>query len=288
VEQRCNTVYYTESCGAVAVICDANQASRYLYAVNTHIVQLPTPTTAATTPLPTQTIQQRPPTIAQPTQTTSSPSLLSLFDLGRLGSGISFGIGIIIALLVFAKRASIANVVIHGNLPYTLLVCGQDIQCIFKRTQRINWYGRVVFGLVANLSMTQDQLADVRKYWLGRVVAFDSLRRERQNQLAKMHMQLAASAKSEAHDKKSFWSRRWATIRTFLRRLFWIFAALFRFLFSFLFIRVNIAKLVRGTIIESKDLTLILQAKEAIEETAAYLKEYLATANTFDGRDEIV
>lgn len=165
---------------------------------------------------------------------------------------------------------------------------GEDIQCLFKRKQRVNWYGRVIFGLVANFSMSQDQLSDVRKYWLGRVVAFDSLRRERQNQLAVMHMQLAASAKSEAHDKKSFWSRRWATVRTFLRRLFWIFAATFRLLFAFFFIRVNIAKLVRGTVIESKDLTLVLKAKEAIELTATYLKEYLETANTFDGRDEVV
>ena len=62
----------------------------------------------------------------------------------------------------------------------------------------------------------------------------------------------------------------------------------FNFILSFFFIRVNIAKLVQGTIVESKDLTLILQAKEAIEETATYLKEYLITANTFDGRDEIV
>jgi hypothetical protein len=63
---------------------------------------------------------------------------------------------------------------------------------------------------------------------------------------------------------------------------------LFSFLFGFFFIRVTIAKLVRGTIVESKDLTLILQAKEAIEESATYLKEYLETANTFDGRDEVV
>jgi hypothetical protein len=103
-----------------------------------------------------------------------------------------------------------------------------------------------------------------------------------------MHYQLAAAAKSEAYDKKKFWSRRWATVRTFFRRLFWIFAALFRLLFSFFFIRVNIAKLVRGTVVESSDLTLILQAKEAIDESARYLKEYLETANTFDGRDEIV
>jgi hypothetical protein len=209
-------------------------------------------------------------------------------SLDFLTKGILFALGVVIVTVLYAKRAPLVNAIIHCNLPYELAAYGEDVQCIFKRTQRINWYGRVIFGLVTNLSMTKDQLADVRKYWLGRVVAFDSLRRERQNQLAQMHMQLAASATSEAHDKKSFWSRRWATVRTFLRRLFWIFAALFRFLFSFLFIRVNIAKLVRGTIIESKDLTLILQAKEAIEETATYLKEYLTTANTFDGRDEIV
>jgi hypothetical protein len=180
------------------------------------------------------------------------------------------------------------NFIIHGRLPYKLAVYGTDIQCLFKRTQRVNWYGRVIFGITTNLSMGHDQLADVRKYWLGRVVAFDSLRRQHQNELAKMHFQLAASAKSDAHDKKSFWSRRWATVRTFIRRLFWIFAALLRLLFAFFFIRVTIAKLVRGTIIESTDLTLILQAKEAIEITANYLKEYLETANTFDGRDEVV
>jgi hypothetical protein len=67
-----------------------------------------------------------------------------------------------------------------------------------------------------------------------------------------------------------------------------VFIAFFNFVLSFFFIRVTVAKLVRGTIVESKDLTLILQAKEAIEETATYLKEYLTTANTFDGRDEVV
>jgi hypothetical protein len=89
-------------------------------------------------------------------------------------------------------------------------------------------------------------------------------------------------AKSDPHDKKKFWSRRWATFRSFVKKLFWVFIAFFNFVLSFFFIRVTIAKLVQGTIVESKDLTLILQAKEAIEETATYLKEYLQTANTFD------
>jgi hypothetical protein len=213
---------------------------------------------------------------------------LNFLDIKAIRTGLSFGIGIVLALLIYAKRASIHNYVIHGNLPYNLPVYGEDIQCLFKRTQRINWYGRVIFGLVANFSTTHSQLTDVRKYWLGRVVAFDSLRRQRQNELVGMHLQLAAKAKSDPHDKKKFWSRRWATLRSFVRKLFWVIIAFVNFILSFFFIRVTIAKLVRGTIVESKDLTLILQAKEAIEESAIYLKEYLDTANTFDGRDEVV
>jgi hypothetical protein len=205
-----------------------------------------------------------------------------------IGNGIGTGLGILLVGFVFWKREPIINLLIHGNLPYKLPVYGEDIQCLFKRTQRVNWYGRIIFGIATDLAMTHQQLIDIRKYWLGRVVAFDSLRRQRQNELARMHMQLAATAKSDAHDKKAFWSRRWGTVRTFLRRLFWIFAAAFRLLFSFFFIRVNLARLVRGTVIESRDLTLVLQAKEAIEQSAMYLKEYLETANTFDGRDEVV
>jgi len=102
-----------------------------------------------------------------------------------------------------------------------------------------------------------------------------------------MHLQLAASAKSDPHDKKRFCSRRSANVRAFFKALFWVFTAFFSFLLGFLFIRVTIAKLVRGTVIESRDLVLILQAKEAVEESARYLKEYIEAANTFDGRDEV-
>lgn len=218
------------------------------------------------------------------------PDIKSVFsdlvNMGAFGTGISFGIGIIIALLIYAKRAAIANLVVHGRLPYELPAYGEHIQCLFKRTQRINWYGRVVFGIVANLSMTKDELAKVRRYWLGRVIAFDSLRRQRQNELARMHLQLAASVKTEAKDKTAL-SQLWSVVKFFLLLFFYLLRAIFSFLFGFLFIRITIAKLVRGSVIESKDLVLILQAKAAIEQTATALKEYIATADTFDGSDEI-
>jgi len=214
-------------------------------------------------------------------------SLINLTIIGSgIGTGIGIGIGLILVLLIYAARAPIINFIIHGNLLYELPAYGEDIQVIFKRTQRVNWYGRVIFGIVANLSMTKDQLSKVRRYWLGRVIAFDSLRRQRQNELARMHLHLAATVKTDAKEKRAL-SQLWAFLKVILLSVFYLLRALFSFLFGFLFIRITIAKLARGAVIESKDLVLILQAKMAIEETANYLKEYLTSADTFDGRDEI-
>jgi hypothetical protein len=67
--------------------------------------------------------------------------------------GIQIGLGLLIVAIVLFKRDSIINHVIHGNLPKKLPVYGEDIQALFKLTQRINWYGRVIFGIVINLSM---------------------------------------------------------------------------------------------------------------------------------------
>ena len=44
---------------------------------------------------------------------------------------------------------------------------------------------------------------------------------------------------------------------------------------------------VRGHLVESIDLVLLMEAKTAIEETSQYLKEYLLLAETFDGREEV-
>src|SRR6185437_250639 len=139
------------------------------------------------------------------------------------------------------------------------------IQVLFKRTQRVNRYGRVVFGIIARLSMDHKQFSLVRRYWLGRVVAFDSLRRQRQNQLARMHLQLAAKLRPEPTDKKKASSQFWKAIKYFFFLFFYLLRALFSFLFGFLFIRVTIAKLIRGKLIESKDPVLVLQAKDAVE-----------------------
>jgi hypothetical protein len=222
----------------------------------------------------------------QPTRPIITLPRLEHAPMSYLTQGLLFGLGVIIALLIYARRATIINLLIHHRLPYTLPVYPENITVLFKRTQRANWYGRTIFGIVTKLTVSEQQLASVRKYWLGRVIAFDSLRRQRQNELALLHLQLAATAQTEARNKKPL-SKLWTAIKYVFTVLFYVIRAAISFLIGFLFIRVTIAKLVRGTVIESSDLTLVLQAKEAVEQTAQFLKEYLTTADTFDGKDEI-
>jgi hypothetical protein len=220
----------------------------------------------------------------------SDPAFYRALAFGKLlediRTGIGLGLGVLIVIIAFAKRALLINFVIHGNLPYTIKNPSEDIVVLFTRSQRVNWQGRVIFGLTAQMGMTETQLSLIRKYWLGRVIAFDSLRRQKQNELARLHLQQVANIDSKPKNEKPL-SLFLAFFRTLFLVVFWVLRALFSFVFGFLFIRMTIAKLVRGSIVESVDLTLLMEAKDAIEETTIYLKEYLLLAETFDGREEV-
>jgi hypothetical protein len=207
-------------------------------------------------------------------------------DHNTLISVVLTGLTIIVILLIYAARRLILNYLIHGNLPRILSNYGEDIEVLFTRTQRTNWYGRVVFGVVARLAMTDQQLSLVRKYWLGRVIAFDSFRRQRQNELAKMYLQFAKERVPEPVEMK-FFAVLWAIFKWTFLFFFFLLRAIVSFLFGFLFIRVTIASLARGKLIESKHLDLVLEAKTAVEETASYLKVYLEVAEAFDGGEEL-
>jgi hypothetical protein len=256
-------------CTRAALACDGNGIP---------LISPAPATTAQPAPVPAPRLSSVP---------TPSLNAISFVDNSTLVTLLTILIPFFSFLLVLVAFILLMDPLIHGSLPKSLSAYGEDIQVLFKHSQRVNWYGRVVFGLTARLGTTEKQLGLVRRYWLGRVVAFDSLRRQRQNELARLHVQLAMQAKSDPHDKKKFWSRRWATFRSFVKKLFWVFLALFRLLLSFFFIRVTIAKLVRGTLVESKDLVLLMQAKEAIQESALYLKQYLVLAETFHGQEEL-
>jgi hypothetical protein len=279
--QRSCFVYFS-ACETSDISSDIRATPEYtstgLDTSDAHIAQLGLPPRTNTSPAPSHDSSNNPYEFLSSPDYWRAVYLEELFD--AVFNRFVIAIGLALVVLLFA------NLIMHRRLPRALPVYGEDIQCLFKRTQRLNWRRRVVFGIVANLTMTQQQLVDTRKYRLGRVIAFDSLRRQRQNELARMHLQLAASVKSEPKDKRPL-AQLWGALKTIFFFVFYLIRALFSFLFGFLFIRVTIAKLVRGTVIQSKDLVLILQAKDAIEQSTTYLKEYLTTANTFDGRDEI-
>jgi hypothetical protein len=261
-------------CREVTVVCDGAGIPLPQPAISPKQEPIPNPVREAAPPPQPQKIQ--PQIIRQ---------VIYLSDNSLSAAVIGFSAALLLAF-GFLFRQSIANSLIHGNLPYKLTNYAEDVQVLFTRSQRVNWYGRVVFGIVARLGMTEHQLSLVRRYWLGRVIAFDSLRRQRQNQLAAMHLQLAAKAPTEPKGAKPS-SRLWADVKRLFFFAFYLVRALFSFLFGFLFIRITIAKLVRGKLIESSDLVLILQAREAIEQSARYLKEYLVAAEAFNGEEEL-
>jgi hypothetical protein len=155
------------------------------------------------------------------------------------------------------------------------------IEVLIARSQRMNWLRRVVFMIDARLGVSREQLELMKKYRLGRTIVFDSARRERQNELARTHLQMAS-------DKRTLticlWREEW---RGIFRRLYYLIRALFSFMLGFLFIRITLAKLIRGAHVESRSLDTILATKNAIERAAGDLKAYLEVAETFDGREDL-
>jgi hypothetical protein len=135
--------------------------------------------------------------------------------------------------------------------------------------------------------MTEHQLTIVRRYWLGRVIVFDSLRRQRQNQLVQMHLQLAAQATMQQKEVTPL-RQIWSAFKAIFLPIFYVLRALISFFLGFFFIRVTIANLARGTLIESMDLPLIMRAKQSVEASAKYLKDYLLLAESFDGREDLI
>lgn len=168
-----------------------------------------------------------------------------------------------------------------STLPQTLPHASKHIEVLVARSQRRTWLRRVVFMIDARMGVSAEQFDLMKKYRLGRVLVYDSLRRQRQNELARAHLQMA-------QERKSWTICLWREeVRGLLRRIWHLIRALISFLIGFLFIRITISRLIRGAHIESKSLDRILQAKNAIETGAADLRAYLIAAESFDGREEL-
>jgi hypothetical protein len=189
-------------------------------------------------------------------------------EIGILTTGLSFAILSVISL-------------INGGLPDSLPTASKHIEVLIVRSQRRNWLNRVVFMIDVRMGVSLEQLQLMKKYRLGRTLVFDSARRERQNELARAQWEMA---REKASRTICLWREEW---RGFFKRIYYLIRALISFLLGFLFIRVTLAKLIKGSHIESKSLDTILAAKHAIETAATDLKRYLEVAESFDGREDL-
>jgi hypothetical protein len=190
-------------------------------------------------------------------------------------------VGVVFLIALALKGASPPRSLFKQRRTPSLTTEVKHIEVLIVRSQRMNWLNRVIFMIDAQMGVGTEQLDLISKYRLGKTIVFDSARRERQNELARTHLE---SAREKSTRTICLWREE---VRGFFRRLGLLLRALISFLLGFLFIRITLTKLIRGTHVESKSLDKILAAKNAIERGAADLKAYLEVAETFDGREDL-
>jgi hypothetical protein len=151
------------------------------------------------------------------------------------------------------------------------------MQLKLKRSQRSGGImgNKVVFGLDARADLSADEKGLVKKYALGKTVVYDSEERKKLNEAAYGHFDDAAS--NQGYDLAAAGKGLWKNARGLASSAMMALA-----------LRVTVDSLVSGQHIECKDLGELLGAEKAIHEACQYLKTYLATATTFDGREEVI
>lgn len=118
----------------------------------------------------------------------------------------------------------------------------------------------VMFCLDARAELTPEEAENVRKYKLGSMVIYNSAKSEK-------YLNAAAGASDTAGGT--------------LKHM----AALAMHRLS---LNISIDSLCEGHHIECKDLDELLGAEEAVMQGCNLLKTYLETAQTFDGREEVI
>ena len=145
------------------------------------------------------------------------------------------------------------------------------MQLKLKRSQRAGGMlgGKVIFALDARTDLTPDEKGLVSKYALGKLVVYDSESRKKHGETAYGQFDEAASS--------SLGRSLWRSARGIAS------AAMMT-----LSLRVTVDSLMSGQHIECTDLDELLGAEAAILNACKNLKAYLETAQTFDGREEVV
>jgi hypothetical protein len=145
------------------------------------------------------------------------------------------------------------------------------MQLKLRRSQRSGGMlaSKVIFSLDARTDLTPDEKDLVSKYGLGKLVVYDSEARKKSAEAAYGHFDEAGSS--------SIGRSLWKNTRGLASAAMMALA-----------LRVTVDGLTAGQHIECKDLDELLGAEAAILNACKNLKGYLETAQTFDGREEVV
>jgi hypothetical protein len=145
------------------------------------------------------------------------------------------------------------------------------MQLKLKRSQRAGGMltGKVIFALDARTDLSPDEKGLVTKYALGKLVVYDSETRKKHGEAAYGHFDEGASS----NVGRSLWKSARGIASAAMMALS---------------LRVTVEGLMSGQHIECKDLDELLGAEAAILSACKNLKAYLETAQTFDGREEVV
>ncbi|WP_439372693.1 hypothetical protein [Bradyrhizobium sp. DASA03120] len=140
-----------------------------------------------------------------------------------------------------------------------------------KRSQRTGGMlgGKIIFALDARTDLTPDEKGLVGKYGLGKLVVYDSEARKKHGEAAYGHFDEGANSTVG----RSIWKNARGIASAAMMALS---------------LRITVESLMSGQHIECKDLDELLGAEAAILNACKNLKAYLETAQTFDGREEVL
>ncbi|MDA9464488.1 hypothetical protein XH87_07650 [Bradyrhizobium sp. CCBAU 53415] len=145
------------------------------------------------------------------------------------------------------------------------------MQLKLRRSQRTGGVvsSKVFFALDARADLSPEEKGLVSKYGLGKLVVYDSDARKKHQESAYDHFD-EASASSVG---RSWWKNARGIASAAMMALS---------------LRITVDGLMSGQHIECKDLDELLGAEAAILNACKSLRAYLDTAQTFDGREEVL
>jgi hypothetical protein len=145
----------------------------------------------------------------------------------------------------------------------------QPMALKLRRSQRVTVTGKVIFVLDARIGLNAEEHALIKKYRLGGAVVYDSQARKKHQETAYGHFDEASVSSAG----RGWWKNARGLASAAMMALS---------------LRITVDDLMNGQTIQCKDLDELLGAEAAILNACKTMKAYLETAQTFDGREEVI